>query len=88
MDCSGTIYYVLTSSGITDVPRSSNLQYQWVETKGHLYPVTNSQSIGKNKAGQPLMAGASNGRAYKGRKIYGISVFDFKVPDRDSKDFL
>lgn len=31
------------------------------------------------------MIGASNGRTYKGRKIDGVSVFDFKVLDRDSR---
>lgn len=120
MDCSGTIYYVLNKTGIKDVPRSSDLQYQWVANKGHLYTVSAKTTsihskelaqlqpgdllfwsgtyaivrktnvithvmmyLGKNQAGQPLMAGASNGRSYKGRKIYGVSVFDFKIPDRD-----
>lgn len=41
--------------------------------------------LGKNKNGQTLMVGASNGRTYQGRKIFGVSVFDFKVPDRDSR---
>lgn len=40
--------------------------------------------IGKNKAGQPLMAGSSDGRTYKGRKIYGVSVFDFQLPTSGS----
>lgn len=120
MDCSGTIYYVLNKKGIKDVPRSSDLQYQWVSSDGHLYTASakatsiNSEEfahlqpgyllfwsgtyavvhkpnvvthvmmyLGKNRAGQPLMAGASNGRSYKGRKIYGVSVFDFKIPDKE-----
>ena len=41
--------------------------------------------IGKNKEGQPLMAGASDGRTYKGRQIYGVSVFDFQLPPLTSK---
>jgi hypothetical protein len=119
MDCSGTIFYVLQNMGIKDIPRSSDLQYQWVANQGHLYSVSSTTStlsskefaylqpgdllfwthtyniqrdnsvthvmmyLGKNKDGQPLMAGASNGRTYQGRKIYGVSVFDFKVPDTD-----
>ncbi len=41
--------------------------------------------IGKNRAGQPLMAGSSDGRTYKGRQIYGVSVFDFQLPTSGSK---
>lgn len=41
--------------------------------------------LGKNIEGQPLMMGASNGRSYKGKKIYGVSVFDFQLPDNKSK---
>lgn len=119
MDCSGTIYYMLNTMGITDVPRSSNLIYLWVWEKGHFYTVNSDKLdsfefshlnpgdllfwsgtyaiarnpnvthvmlyIGKNKAGQPLMVGASDGRTYKGRKIYGVSVFDFKLPAPNSK---
>lgn len=40
--------------------------------------------IGKNTAGQLLMAGASNGRTFKGRKIWGVSVFDFLMPNPES----
>ena len=120
MDCSGTMYYALRQMGITDVPRSSDLQYEWVTKHGHFYAVPKSTTsidaiefahlrpgdllfwsgtykiersinvthvmmyLGKNQTGQPLMSGASNGRTYKGRKFYGVSVFDFKVPDKDS----
>jgi cell wall-associated NlpC family hydrolase len=41
--------------------------------------------IGRNKQGDLLMVGASDGRTYKGRKIYGVSVFDFKLPSSTSK---
>lgn len=118
MDCSGTVYYILTTLGLKDVPRSSHLQYQWVEERGHFYSVDNQTNesvalahlhpgdllfwkgtyvvehdpnvthvmiyIGKNQAGQRLMVGSSNGRTYKGRKIDGVSVFDFKYPDTES----
>jgi cell wall-associated NlpC family hydrolase len=30
MDCSGTVYYVLTHAGVTDVPRDSSEMYVWV----------------------------------------------------------
>lgn len=121
MDCSGAMFYALTQMGISDVPRSSDLQYDWVKTQGHFYPSSGKASsidavefthlrpgdllfwsgtypiersinvthvmmyLGKNQKGKPLMIGASNGRTYKGRKIYGVSVFDFKVPDTDSR---
>lgn len=40
--------------------------------------------IGKTAQGRLLMAGASDGRTYKGRKIYGVSVFDFQLPNATS----
>ncbi len=40
MDCSGTVYYLLSKMGIKDVPRSSDLIYKWALEKGHFYPVT------------------------------------------------
>ncbi|MDI1353120.1 MAG: NlpC/P60 family protein [bacterium] len=119
MDCSGTIYYLLNYIAIKDVPRSSDLIYQWAVQKGHFYPVLDHQFsspqfshlqpgdllfwsgtyvvkrdinvthvmfyLGKNKQGEPLMIGSSDGRTYKGKKIYGVSVFDFQLPDAQSK---
>lgn len=41
--------------------------------------------LGKNKQGKPLMFGASNGRTYKNKQIWGVSVFDFKLPPAKSK---
>ena len=43
MDCSGTIYYLLNTMGIRDVPRSSDLIYKWVLQKGHFYSVNSSK---------------------------------------------
>jgi hypothetical protein len=40
--------------------------------------------LGKNKKGKHLMFGSSNGRSYNGNKIYGVSVFDFQLPSRNS----
>lgn len=119
MDCSGTIYYLLTKLGIQSVPHSSDGIYQWVKKAGKFYPnhtddlssrelshlkpgdllfwsgtyqapgnayVTHVMMyIGKNTQGEPLMIGSSNGRTYKGRQIYGVSVFDFKIPFANSK---
>lgn len=119
MDCSGTMYYILTSFGISDIPRSSDLQYQWAVNQGHFNPVqshdfsskefANLQPgdllfwsgtyavkrainvthvmmyLGKNREGKPLMVGASDGRTYQGKKIYGVSVFDFQLPPAQAK---
>jgi len=119
MDCSGTIYYLLTTMSIKEVPRSSDLIYQWVEDNGHFYPVKSHDLsspelahlhpgdllfwsgtyeikrdidvthvmiyLGKNKKSEPLMIGSSDGRTYKGKKVYGVSVFDFQFPDEQSK---
>lgn len=40
--------------------------------------------LGKDKNNQPLMFGASNGRPYKRKSMYGVSVFDFTYPYYDS----
>lgn len=119
MDCSGTVFYILNSQGVSDVPRSSDLQYLWAKAKGHLYAVTSTDFkspdfnhikpgdllfwsgtypiqratnvthvmiyLGKNTQGEPLMVGASDGRTYKGRSIFGVSVFDFQLPEQGSK---
>ncbi|MEO0413502.1 MAG: NlpC/P60 family protein [Verrucomicrobiota bacterium] len=37
------------------------------------------------KDGQGVMFGASSGRRFRGLKIHGVSVFDFKVPTKSSK---
>ena len=39
MDCSGTIYYLLTEQGVADVPRSSDQQYAWSMEKKTFHPV-------------------------------------------------
>jgi cell wall-associated NlpC family hydrolase len=39
MDCSGFVYFVLTQSGVSDVPRDSSGQYVWVRRAGTFEPV-------------------------------------------------
>jgi hypothetical protein len=41
--------------------------------------------LGKNKQGKALMFGSSDGRTYQGKKMWGVSVFDFNLPDERSK---
>lgn len=37
--------------------------------------------LGTNEKNQPLMFGASDGRSYQGNRMWGVSVFDFKLPN-------
>lgn len=37
------------------------------------------------KDGQHVIYGASSGRRYRGKRIHGVSVFDFKLPSKESK---
>jgi peptidoglycan DL-endopeptidase CwlO len=39
MDCSGFIYYVLTQSGLKDVPRDSSEQYAWIRQNSNFHAV-------------------------------------------------
>lgn len=119
MDCSGTIYYLLSNSNIGTIPRDSSDMYKWAWKNGKLYPATSHNFdsfefdhlkpgdllfwtgtyrvnrdppishvmiyLGKNKEGQRLMFGASDGRTYKNQQMWGVSVFDFKLPNGDSQ---
>jgi hypothetical protein len=40
--------------------------------------------LGKNSKNQPIMFGASDGRYYQGKRMWGVSVFDFELPKEDS----
>jgi peptidoglycan DL-endopeptidase CwlO len=116
MDCSGFIYYVLTSAGFKDVPRQSSDQYLWVRKNGNFHSVLSRNAdtfeledlrpgdlmfwsgtykvdrdvpvthvmiyLGKEKGtNKRVMVGASDGRSYNGERKFGVSVFDFKLPN-------
>lgn len=54
------------------------------------YNTTNSIShvmvyLGKTKTGERLMFGSSDGRTYQGKKMWGVSVFDFLLPKAGEK---
>lgn len=120
MDCSGTIFFLLRQADIKDVPRSSEMIFQWVVKESAFQPV-NADSLesrsfdalrpgdllfwtgtysagGRNIVthtmiylgrarldGLRLMVGSSDGRTYRGKKCYGVSVFDFRLPKAGSK---
>lgn len=123
MDCSGTIYYLLNTQGLKNLPRSANEMYLWVKQYGDFhsvkqndlssadfselkpgdllfwsgtYNIGNSNTIshvmiylGKNSQNKPLMFGSSDGRTYQNKKMWGVSVFDFKLPGKnDSAKFI
>ncbi len=55
------------------------------------YNKTNAESIshvmlylGKTKENKPIMFGSSDGRTYLGKKMWGVSVFDFQVAYKNS----
>lgn len=48
----------------------------------HNPPITHVMIyLGKNSKNKPLMFGSSDGRTYQGKKMWGVSVFDFTLPD-------
>jgi cell wall-associated NlpC family hydrolase len=86
---SGKFYPVHATT--LDSPEFKNLQPGDLLFWEGTYAVKRSTSIshvmfylGKNPAGEPLMIGASDGRTYKGKKMWGVSVFDFKLPAANS----
>jgi len=44
MDCSGTIYYLLRSQGMPDVPRDSSGQYVWSRKQGRFFAVVSTRA--------------------------------------------
>lgn len=41
--------------------------------------------LGKTSKTSPIMFGSSDGRTYHNKQMYGVSVFDFKLPDKNAK---
>ncbi len=115
MDCSGAIFYLLTTLNVPDVPRDSKGMYEWVKKSGHFHKVYNQDFsssefsalkpgdllfwtgtyanqhpdaishvmlyLGKTLQNKPIMFGSSDGRSYAGNKMWGVSVFDFLLPN-------
>jgi peptidoglycan DL-endopeptidase CwlO len=46
MDCSGTIYYLLRTQGLKDVPRDSSEQYSWARRHGQFFAVMSTEADG------------------------------------------
>lgn len=122
MDCSGTIYYLLKSLGVKDVPRQSDQIYSWAEKNGKLIKVKSQEFnspelsqlkpgdllfwtgtyavkrdipithvmiyLGLNAENKPLMFGASDGRTYQNKKMWGVSVFDFRLSNGRGGNFV
>lgn len=122
LDCSGTIYYLLKHTGISDVPRQANEMYVWAEHSGNLHKVSNQDPssrqyndlkpgdllfwegtykvkrippithvmiyLGKNSQGEPIMFGASDGRTYHHKRMWGVSVFDFRTTNGRGANFV
>ena len=121
LDCSGFIYYLLTKSGVNNVPRDAREQYVWVRKAGNFQAVLARSDdtfeldalkpgdllfwanksglsrepeivqtmiyIGRDKAtNQRLMMGASEGGTYKGQKMSGVGIFDFKLGSAEQKE--
>jgi cell wall-associated NlpC family hydrolase len=115
MDCSGTIFHLLRSVGIDDVPRTASEQYVWARKADNFEPVVSRSKesfelddlrpgdllfwtgtyatkndppvthtmiyLGELESdGRQVMFGASDGRSFDGRKMWGVSVFDFTIP--------
>lgn len=121
MDCSGSVQFVLKSSGLEELPRTSFGFYEWALQKGTLTKTEGIHStedpvfaalkpgdllfwtgtyatakrnppishvmifLGRLKSdGQGVVFGASDGRRFRGKRITGVSVFDWQVPVAES----
>ena len=73
-------------SGQFDDLRPGDLLF-WSGTYGIERAITHVMIyLGTHKAsGKPLMVGASDGRSYNGDRRRGVSVFDFRLPRKESK---
>lgn len=83
--------FVATTSTSLSSPEFANLKPGDLLFWSGTYNTTAAAShamiyVGKAKSdGLMIMVGASDGRSYRGKKCYGVSVFDFRLPKPESK---
>jgi NlpC/P60 family len=83
--------FTVTTSDDLDSPDFANLKpgdlLFWCGTYNTTAAASHAMIyLGKAQSdGLPLMVGASDGRTYRGKKCYGVSVFDFYLPKPESK---
>jgi len=83
--------FVPTTATKLDSPEFANLKPGDLLFWSGTYNTTAAAShamiyVGKAKSdGLMIMVGASDGRTYRGKKCYGVSVFDFRLPKAESK---
>ncbi len=88
----GNLYRI--SDKVFDSPEFSHLKPGDLLFWSGTYPTKSNIShvmiyLGKNKKGQPLMFGSSNGRTYQHKKMWGVSVFDFQLSnDKSNARFI
>jgi hypothetical protein len=70
MDCSGTIYYLLSQSGIKEVPRQSDEICRWVMRRGVLYRTENVGALDET----PFVA------LKPGDLLFWTGTYDTSVP--------
>lgn len=76
----------MTSFELEELHPGDLLFWSGTYTAKREIPVTHTMIyLGKAKRdGRRLMVGASDGRSYRGKKCYGVSVFDFVLPAAES----
>jgi len=83
--------FVATTSSSLDSPEFANLKPGDLLFWSGTYNTTAAAShamiyVGKAQSdGLMIMVGASDGRSYRGKKCFGVSVFDFRLPKPESK---
>lgn len=78
--------YDLQSSQFSQLKPGDLLFWSGTYSKGNESTITHVMLyLGKNKNHEPLMFGSSNGRTYQNKKMWGVSVFDFKLPAPQDK---
>ncbi|MFK7909485.1 MAG: C40 family peptidase [Akkermansiaceae bacterium] len=90
----GTIHAVTSEVTKLDDPAFKHLKPgdllfwsgTYVPTDGRKVKITHvSMYLGKEKDGRHVMAGATKGRSYRGKRGDGFGVYDFKLPRKGSR---